>query len=480
MVNKDKKNEKGMSRRQFVTGLGASVALFSIVPRHVLGKGYIPPSDKLNVAGVGVGGRGRPVLQGIYNGGTENIVALCDVDDARAEATYKDYPNAKRYKDFRKMLEAEKNNIDAVMVATPDHTHAVIAMAAMQLGKHVYVEKPLTHNIYEARMLTEMARKNKIVTQMGNQGSSGEGVRQMTEWIQAGVIGDVTNVHAWTNRPIWPQGLPTPTEKVPVPKTLDWELWLGPANFRDYNPIYVPFGWRGWWDFGTGALGDMACHIIDPVFRALKLGYPISVEASVTGVWTNGFKPANVTDSCPSSSNIHLEFPAREGMPAVKLHWYDGGIKPPRPEELKDDEPMGDWNGGVIFEGKRGKIMCGCYGANPTLLPTSEMAYFNAEKLKSLPRIEGNDRGHQTSWVAACKGGAPASSNFDYAGPLTETVLMGNLTLRSLALTWDKDGKKISGDKKLLWDGQNMRITNFEPANQFVKREYRNGWSLGV
>jgi predicted dehydrogenase len=480
MINKDKKQEKGISRRQFVTGLGASVALFSIVPRHVLGRGFVPPSDKLNIAAVGVGGKGYSNIVAAYNVGKENIVALCDVDDARADKTFKEFANAKRYKDFRKMLEAEKNNIDAVIVSTPDHTHAVIAMAAMQLGKHVYVEKPLTHNIYEARMLTETARKNKIVTQMGNQGSSGEGVRLMTEWIGAGVIGDVTNVHTWTNRPIWPQGLPTPTEKVEIPKTLDWELWLGPAKFRDYNPIYVPFGWRGWWEFGTGALGDMACHIIDPVFRALKLGYPTSVEASVTGVWTNGFKPAIVTDSCPPSSTIHLEFPAREGMPAVTMHWYDGGIKPPRPQELKDEEMMGDWSGGVIFEGSRGKIMCGCYGANPTLLPTGEMAYFNTEKLKSLPRIEGNDRGHQTSWVMACKGGAPASSNFDYSGPLTETVLMGNLALRSLALTWEKDGKKTSGDKKLLWDGQNMRITNFEPANQFVKREYKNGWSLGV
>jgi predicted dehydrogenase len=475
----EKQEKNGMSRRQFVTGLGASVALFSIVPRHVLGKGFVPPSDKLNIAAVGVGGKGYTNVTYAYNGGKENIVALCDVDDVRAEKTYKEFPNAKRYKDFRKMLEAEKSNIDAVIVSTPDHTHAVIAMAAMQLGKHVYVEKPLTHDIYEARLLTETARKYKIVTQMGNQGSSGEGVRQMTEWIGAGVIGDVTNVHTWTNRPIWPQGLPTPT-KMEIPKTLDWDLWLGPNKFKDYNSIYVPFGWRGWWDFGTGALGDMACHIIDPVFRALKLGYPTSVEASVTGVWTNGFKPAIVTDSCPPSSIIHLEFPEREGMVAVKMHWYDGGIKPERPEELKEEEMMGDWSGGVIFEGSRGKIMCGCYGANPTLLPTAEMAYFNAEKLKTLPRVENNANGHQSDWVRACKGGDPASSNFDYSGPLTESILMGNLALRSLALTWEKDSKKLNGDRKLYWDGKNMKITNFEPANQFVKREYREGWSLGV
>jgi predicted dehydrogenase len=477
MENQDK---KVISRRQFVTGLGASVALFSIVPRHVLGKGFIPPSDKLNIAAVGVGGKGYSNIVAAFNGGAENIVALCDVDEVRAEKTYKEFAKAKMYKDFRKLLEVEKNNIDAVIISTPDHTHATIAMAAMQMGKHVYVEKPLTHDIYEARMLTEAARKYKVATQMGNQGSSGEGVRLMTEWIQAGVIGDVTNVHTWTNRPIWPQGLTTPIEKVEVPKTLDWDLWLGPAKFRDYHPAYLPFGWRGWWDFGTGALGDMACHIIDPVFRALKLGYPASVEASVTGVWNAGFKPANVTDSCPPSSTIHLEFPAREGMPSVTMHWYDGGIRPTRPTELKEEEVMGDNNGGVIFEGTRGKIMCGCYGANPTLLPTAEMAYFNIEKLKTLPRIENNASGHQTSWVMACKGGLAASSNFDYSGPLTETVLMGNLALRSLGLTWEKDGKKLSGDRKLLWDGKNMKITNFEPANQFVKREYRSGWSLGV
>lgn len=476
----EKNDKKGISRRQFVTGLGASVALFSIVPRHVLGRGFVPPSDKLNIAAVGVGGKGYSNIIAAYNGGTENMVAFCDVDDLRAEKIYKEMPNVKRYKDFRKMLEADKNSIDAVIVSTPDHTHAVIAMAAMQLGKHVYVEKPLTHNIYEARMLTEAARKYKVATQMGNQGSSGEGVRLMTEWIQAGVIGDVTNVHAWTNRPIWPQGLTTPTEKVAVPKTLDWDVWLGPAKFRDYHPAYLPFGWRGWWDFGTGALGDMACHIIDPIFRALKLGYPTSVEASVTGVWNAGFKPAVVTDSCPPSSTIHLEFPEREGMPPVKMHWYDGGIRPQRPVELKEEELMGDNNGGVIFEGTRGKIMCGCYGANPTLLPTSEMAYFNIDKLKTLPRIENNSNGHQTSWVKACKGETPASSNFDYSGPLTETVLMGNLALRSLGLSWEKDGKKLSGDRRLLWDGKNMKITNFEPANQFVKREYREGWSLGV
>ncbi|RMG85825.1 MAG: gfo/Idh/MocA family oxidoreductase, partial [Bacteroidetes bacterium] len=278
----NKRNRPGKSRRDFMKNTALAAGGILIVPRHVLGgRGFTPPSDKLNIAYVGVGGRGARHVQTTTS---QNMVAFCDVDDARAAETFKKYPKVPRYKDFRKMLDREKE-VDAVMIATPDHTHAPVAMAAMKLDKHVYVEKPLTHNIYEARLLTETARERGLVSQMGNQGSSGDGVREIVEWIEAGTIGEVTKVHCWTNRPIWPQGVPTPSGKHEVPKELDWDLWLGPAAWRDYNPAYLPFKWRGWWDFGTGALGDMGCHIIDPPFKALRLGYPESVEASTAQVY---------------------------------------------------------------------------------------------------------------------------------------------------------------------------------------------------
>ncbi|MDN5203201.1 Gfo/Idh/MocA family oxidoreductase [Fulvivirgaceae bacterium BMA10] len=481
---KDKLNGKTTSRRNFIKDSTLATAGVMIVPRYVLGgKGYVAPSDKLNIAGIGVGGRGKDDLAGVYNKGAENIVALCDVDETRAAATFKAYKKAKRYKDFRVMLEQQKD-IDAVVIATPDNTHAVAAMAAMQLGKHVYVEKPLAHDIYEARVMTEAARKYNVVTQMGNQGSSWEGTFQVMEWMEAGIIGDVDRVHCWTNRPIWPQGIATPKEKVKVPNTLDWDLWLGPAKWRDYNPAYLPFKWRGWWDFGTGALGDMACHIIDPAFRALKLGYPTAVEASVGLVYVSDFVEGDFPDSCPPSSKIHFDYPARDGMPPVKLIWYDGGIMPERPEELGADEQMGDWNGGLLFEGTKGKIMTDCYGANPRLLPTSSMQYFKQPE-KSLKRVP---EGHHQNWVKACKGEVKAVSNFDIAGPLTEMILIGNLAIRSYLHKELKPGKKpgdwapwqYPGRKKLLWDSNNMKVTNFDQANQFVKRDYRDGWSLGV
>ena len=478
----DKNKTTAVKRRDFLKTSALSVPAFMILPRHVLGgKGYIPPSDKLNIAGVGVGGRGANILEGAYNGGKENIVALCDVDDNRASGTYKKYKKAKRYKDFRVMLEKEKG-IDAVMVGTPDHTHAVIAIPAMELGKHVYVEKPLTHNIYEARLLTEAAAKYKVATQMGNQGASGEGVRLIMEWIEAGTIGEVNKVHCWTNRPIWPQGVATPSGKHEIPSTLDWDLWLGPAPLRDYNPAYLPFKWRGWWDYGTGALGDMGCHIIDPPFRALKLGYPTAVEASVGQVYVGDFVRADFPESCPPSSKIHLTFPEREGLPAVELIWYDGGILPKRPEELGADEPMGETGGGVIFEGSKGKIMCGVYGRNPVLLPTNKMKDFKQPE-QTIPRIP---EGHQQNWVKACKEGTPTTSGFEFAGPFTEAVLMGNLAIRSFNQQKLNKGKKpgdwnaygFPGRKKLLWDGPNMTITNYDDANAFVKRDYRKGWEI--
>jgi predicted dehydrogenase len=360
--------------------------------------------------------------------------------------------------------------------------HAPIAMAAMKLGKHVYIEKPLTHDIYEARMLTEAAKRYKIVTQMGNQGSSGDDTRKIETWVQQGVLGDVHTVQTWTNRPVWPQGIPTPQQKMPVPKEVDWELWLGTAPYRDYHEAYMPFRWRGWWDYGTGALGDMGCHIMDVPFRALKLGYPLSVECSVGSVYADFFQQAHYADSCPPSSVVYLKFPARGNMPEVDFSWSDGGIMPKRPEELLPDEPMGDEDGGMILEGTKGKLIAGMWGRKPSLLPTSLMQKVTLSP-PAMPLVEGGPEGHQQQWVKACKKGPGAytSSPIEIAGALTETVIMGNLAVRSYGYRQPKaDGKGYTfpGRKKLLWDGQQMKITNFDEANQFVKREYRQGWRL--
>ncbi len=460
-----------------------------IVPRAVLGgAGFTAPSDRLNIAGVGAGGRGRGVLTGASgladDGSTmDNIVALCDVDDQQAKPVYELFPKARRYRDYRKMLDEMDSEIDAVAVSTPDHMHAPVALAAMERGKHVYVEKPLTHDVYEARVLTETARRRNLVTQMGNQGNSGEDIRRLCEWIWSGAIGEVRTVHTWTNRPVWPQGLVRPRARPPVPSHLDWDLWLGTAPYRPYHPTYHPFSWRGWWDFGTGALGDMACHIIDPVFKALKLGYPDSVEAS-TSIAVEDWRPLANEESAPNSSIIYFDFPARGEMPPVTVTWRDGGLLPRRPQELEEGETMGDSDGGCIFVGSEGKLMCGTYARNPTLLPTSRMKDWK-EPEPTLPRVKDGVDGHQRSWVEACKEGdrTKPSSHFGYAGPLTEMVLMGNLAIRSFRLQEQVEDAETGrsrthypGRRKLLWDGQAMRITNYEPANQFVRREYRTGW----
>lgn len=471
------KKKNKLSRRKFLQNTAVTGAGFMIVPRSVLGgRGYTAPSDQLNVAGIGVGGRGAGIINSASEVKGVNIVALCDVDLRRAKGTFNKFSAAKTYKDFRKMLEQQKD-IDAVMIATPDHTHAVCAMASMELGKHVYVEKPLAHNIKEVRQLTETAANYKVASQMGNQGSSGEGVRQISEWFNAGVIGEVTRVHCWTNRPIWPQGIATPSGQHSVPKELDWNLWQGPAPERTYHPAYLPFKWRGWWDYGTGALGDMGCHIIDPAFKVLKLGYPTSVEASVSQVYVGDFQLADFPDSCPPASKVHFDFPARDNMPAVELIWYDGGIMPRRPAELGPNEMMGDSDGGILLEGTRGKIVAGVYGKNPSLLPYKAMDYFNQPE----PSIQRVEEGHVGSWIKSCKEGTPTSSSFDYAGPLTETVLMGNLAIRSFNYKQLKPGKtptswdpwEYPGRIRLDWDGLNMKITNFKAANQFVGRENR-------
>ncbi len=475
---------KDFSRRKFIKSASVAAAAFTIVPRFVLGNGYRAPSDTLYVAGIGVGGKGESDIASFAKSGKATIGFLCDVDDRRAAKSVTSFPKAKYFKDYRIMLDKEHKNIDAVSVSTPDHSHAVQAMAAMQLGKHVYVQKPLTHDIFEARALTEAAKKYKVVTQMGNQGASGDGVRQLREWFNAGLVGDVHTVYCWTNRPVWPQGIAWSENKVEVPKGLDWDLWLGTAPYKEYVEKIVPFNWRGWWDYGTGALGDMACHIVEPPFRVLGLNYPSDVTASVGSVYVDEFKRGYFAESCPPSSYVVLTFPTKSGKPPIKLHWMDGGIQPPRPEELGPNEVMGDGGNGVIFEGTKGKMMCSTYGANPQLLPTTKTK--EAKVPQTIQRVPGGSDGHYAQWVEACLAGygkMEVSSPFEIAGPLTETILMGNLAIRSHDIRtprkdnpaqFDYPGRNI----KLLWDGKNMKVTNFDEANQFVKREYRNGWKL--
>jgi predicted dehydrogenase len=482
-IRKNITTAESLSRRKFIQQATLAAAAFTIVPRHVLGKGYRAPSDTLRVAGIGVGGKGESDIANFAKSGKAEIAFLCDVDDRRAATSVINFPKAKFYKDFRVMLDKEHKNIDAVSVSSPDHNHAIQAMAAMQLGKHVYVQKPLTHDIHEARMLTEAAKRYKVVTQMGNQGASGDGVRQLMEWYNADTIGDVHTVYCWTDRPVWPQGIEWSKQKAEIPKELDWNLWLGTAPAKDYVEKLVPFNWRGWWDYGTGALGDMACHIIEPAFKVLSLRYPTDVTASVGSVYVDEFKRGYFPDSCPPSSYIVLSFPERNGKSAVKLHWMDGGIQPPRPEELGPNEVMGDGGNGVIFVGTKGKMMCSTYGMNPLLLPTSRTKEVSVpQTIKRV--IGGSETGHYFQWVEACIAGygkMELSSPFEIAGPLTESILMGNLAIRSYDIRtprtdnpnrFNYPGRNI----KLLWDGPNMKITNFDEANQFVKREYRTGW----
>lgn len=472
------KKPNQQTRRDFLRGASMATTGFFIVPRHVLGRGFLAPSDRLTVAAIGAGGKGHDDLKNFYGSGKVDVAYLCDVDDRQAAASIKEYPKAKYYKDFREMLDKEHKHFDAVSVSTPDNIHAVAALAAMQLNKHVYVQKPMTHDIYEARTLTEAAKRYKVVAQMGNQGSSGDGVRFMQEWYNAGLIGDATAIHVWTNRPVWPQGGLKPAGTEEVPKELDWDLWQGPAAATDYHKSYLPFNWRGWWAWGTGALGDMGCHLIDPAFKTVGLGYPSEVECSMASTYQVMWNPLDHPDSCPVSSSVKMKFPGKPGKPDVDLYWMDGGIRPERPEELGPDEQMGNDDGGAIITGTKGKIMCSCYGANPMLLPTSRKSE-TANIPQTIARVP---EGHYVQWVNACIAGygqKELSSPFDYAGPLTETILMGNLALRSYNIR-GTNGKGYPGRKKLLWDAVNMKITNFDEANQFVKREYRPGYKLGA
>ncbi len=479
------------SRRKFLRETGAFAAAAMIVPSHVVsGLGHIPPSDQLNIAGVGVGGIGRSNLRNITG---QNIVALCDVDWKYAEACFGDYPKAKKYKDYRKMLDEMGGDIDALVVGTPDHTHYVVAADGMRAGKHVYVQKPLTHSVYESRKLAELAKETGVATQMGNQGNSGDGMRLICEWIWNGEIGEVKEAHAWTNRPIWPQGLERPTEKASIPDTLDWDLFLGPAPDRPYHPAYTPWNWRAWWDFGTGALGDMGCHIIDPVFKALELGHPTGFEAS-----SSQFN----TESAPLAEKVTYYFPKRAkkgkvNMPALTFTWYDGGLLPDRPAGIPEGKIMGDGGGGAMFVGTKGTLICSTYARDPYIIGREN----DPPKVKEmLPRVKEN---HEMDWVRACKEDkadrTEASSHFGYSGPLNEVVVMGNLAVRLQDLK-----------RRLDWDGENMKITNIGPneeirvvssdkfevidghphfdtkyatmnameaAESFVKREYRKGWS---
>lgn len=485
MIDEYKDSTVSNSRRNFIKNTALAAAGFMIVPRHVLGgRGFLAPSDRLMVAGVGVGGKGESNLANIYNGGKSEIAFLCDVDDRRAVNSIKSFPKAKYYKDYREMLDKDGKNIDGVVVSTPDHNHAMIAMAAMQLGKHVYVEKPLSHDIYEARKLTEAAKRYQVVTQMGNQGASGDGVRQLQEWYDAGVIGKVHTVYCWTDRPSWPQGILWPSTNGEVPKELDWDLWLGSAPNKPYIEKLVPFNWRGWWDYGTGAIGDMGCHLVEPPFRVLGLDTPIDVQCSVGSIYVDEFKRGYFPDSCPPSSHVIMTFEkTKKTKGNVQIHWMDGGIKPARPEELGPNEPFG--TNGVIFEGTKGKMMCGVYGADPRLLPLSRNNEVHTKQ--KLERIKGGVEGHYWQWAEAAIAGygkMQLSSPFEIAGPLTETLLIANLAIRGTDVQRPKaNGKGFDypgRDIKLLWDKENLRVTNFDDVNQFVKREYRQGWSLGV
>jgi len=477
------------SRRTFIKQAALASSVF-IVPRHVLGGvGFTAPSDQLVLAAIGAGGKGNSDITNASVNGRERILALCDVDfSGSAAKTVTAFPKARLYNDFRKMLDKEKD-IDAVTISTPDHVHAPAAVFAMERGKHVYVQKPLTHNIREARILTEMARQHKIVSQMGNQGASNSLLGMVQKWVDSGVLGKISKVQIWTNRPVWPQGyaMPEPDESL-KPKDLYWDLWLGPAAYRPFTPKLHPFNWRGWWDFGTGALGDMGCHLIDIPYRTLKLKHPIDAECSVGTVYSQMWTPDYHPEGCPASSFITLHYEATDKTKSpIEMTWSDGGIRPSHPDIIPPDQDIGGPNSsnGVLIMGEKGLISTNVNDSSP-LMPK---LYLNDRTTDFGPETEENkepEYGHQHKWVDACKAGFDSpehralTSSFDYAGPLTETVLMGNLAIRSYMLRREHSEGKMEyyGRKKLLWDSENMKITNLEEANQFVTRTYRKGWEV--
>lgn len=442
------------NRRSFLRAAGTSAAAFTIL-KAGSARAYAA-NEKLNIASVGAGGRAGGDIQSVAS---QNIVGLCDVDWERAAGSFNRFPRAKQFRDYRVMLEEMEAQIDAVVVATPDHHHFHASLAAIRLGKHVYCEKPLTHSVWEARELTRAARAAGVATQMGNQAQASEQTRVVQEFVMDGAIGQIREAHIWTDRPsrglfdeYWPQGVSRPTDTPPIPSRLAWNLWLGPAPKRPYHPAYLPTKWRGWWDFGTGALGDIACHYFDPVFRALQLGAPTSIEASSTRV---------NEETYPVGSMITYQFPSRGEMAPVRLVWYDGGLRPPRPAAIHKGDVMGtnglmlvgddalllsDWESWRMFPEKRAQE----YGTPPRKLPRSP--------------------GHHMEWINACQGGPVAGSNFDWAGPMTETVLLGNVALRSQL-------REDLTRTKLQWDAKQLAFTNCDRANQFLRREYREGWS---
>ncbi|MFW6162448.1 MAG: Gfo/Idh/MocA family oxidoreductase [Planctomycetota bacterium] len=461
-----------MTRRGFLGGAAATTFGFLAVPSRVLGReGQQPPSDKLQVACIGCGGKGGGDVRGVSG---EQVIALCDVDWNRARGSIKRHPKARKFHDYRVMLDEMDKDIDAVTVSTPDHHHAPASMRAMKRGKHVFCQKPLTHDIREARLVAETARETGVVTQMGIQGHAFEGPRLVKEWVEAGWLGPVREVWYWTNRPIWPQNVARPDTKDRVPESLDWNLWLGPASERPYvNKVYHPFRWRGWWDFGSGALGDIACHAMDAAYWALELGYPTAIEAEA-GPMTG--------ESPPNWSRITIEFPARGDKPPVKVVWNDGygkkerpdRLNVPRPEDLEADRtlpgiPKGHKGrfhiGGQLIIGDEATIMAGVYCRSPRVIPEATMRDLlkNHKVPKTIPRSPG----HMPEWIQACKANKPhdAKANFaDYAGPLTEMVLIGNMAVRT--------GKRVE------WDAEKMRSTNVPEANQYVGRTYRKGWEV--
>jgi hypothetical protein len=454
-----KNKGKSMSRRKFIGGSALAAASVSIVPRHVLGGvGYKAPSDTLNIAGVGVGGMGKGNLSKMDS---ENIVALCDVDWKYAKGTFDKYPKAKKFWDWREMYDKMGDQIDAVMIATADHSHAIVAAHGMTLGKHIYLQKPLTHSVYESRLMTKLAAKYKVATQMGNQGASGDGVAQICEAIWSGAIGEVTKVESFTDRPIWPQGLNTPERGDWVPETLNWDLFTGPAKMVPFNHVYHPWNWRGWWNYGTGALGDMACHILHPVFESLKLGYPTQAQGSST----------LLLESCaPSAQAVKLTFPERAKvgkvkMPEVDISWFDGGIKPMLPENWPAGKNPNKSGGGTFFYGTKDILHAGCYGVRPELLSGKKM-----DLAKTQRRVPGGSGGHEADWIRACKETAanrvPSTSDFAEAGPFNEMVVMGVLAVRLQALNQTLD-----------WDGENMKFTNI-PESAKIKTVIKDGFTI--
>jgi len=484
-----------VSRRTFLGTTATAAAAFTVIPSHAMGSvlGHRAPSEKLNIAVVGAGGMGNSNLKAVKP--TENIVAICDVDWKYTAPVFEANPEAKKYWDWRKMYDEMGKSIDAVIVATADHTHAIIAATAMTMGKHVYVQKPLTHTVYESRLLTKLAAKHKVATQMGNQGSSGPGVRQVIDWIWDGQIGEVKRVDTFTNRPIWPQGLNTPKQGMWVPDTLKWDLFTGPAKVVPFHEIYHPWNWRGWWNYGTGALGDMACHIVHPVFKALQLGYPTKVQGTSTNL---------LVDCAPNAQHVRYIYPERVlpaikkvKFPEVEINWYDGGIRPVMPKGWPAGKNMDNEGGAAIFYGTKDTLICGCYGRDPWLLsgktPVSP---------KTQREVPGNQ--HEMDWIRACKESpenrVPTASDFSEAGPFNEMVVMGVLAVRLQGLF-----------KELDWDGANMQFTNIGDneeisitlsddfkiedghpsfnapkekfnakafAQELIKHTYRDGWSL--